>query len=305
MKKIVVIGSTNTDMVISTQRIPRPGETILGGDFFTALGGKGANQAVAAARAGGDVTFVSKVGNDHYGTEAISNFKADHIITEHIFIDESAPSGIAMINVDAEGNNAITVASGANMNLLPEHIDSIEAVISSADFLLLQLETPVSTITRAIEIACDNDVSAILNPAPAQQLDDALLEKLHIITPNETETEILTGIAVTDDTSLKKAADYLLAKGIEHVLITLGERGVYIADSFDAFLLPAFTVKAIDTTAAGDVFNGALVVALADNLPLIEAAKFASAASALSVTKKGAQPSAPRRHEIEAFLKNT
>lgn len=301
--EIVVIGSANTDMIIRAPRIPGPGETILGGSFSTAAGGKGANQAVAAARAGGDVTFITRLGNDDLGRQSLEGYRSDHINVEHISTDKKALSGVAMIVVDERGENCITVASGANMNLSPELIDAARDVIESADVLLMQLESPLDSVVKAAGIASAAEVKVILNPAPGQALPDKLLSQVSLITPNETEAELLTGIAVTDSASATLASQALLNRGVGAVIITLGKGGAFIATNEYTRLVPGYEVKAIDTTAAGDVFNGALAVALANGQPLLKASKFANAAAALSVTKRGAQPSIPTLQEINRLMK--
>ena len=303
-KRIVVIGSSNTDMIIKIDRIPRPGETVIGGQFATAPGGKGANQAVAAARAGGDVAFIGRVGNDMFGSEAIRGFAADEINIEHIIKDTTAPSGVASIFVDKNGQNSIAVASGANANLSPADIEAAEKTIVSADILVMQLETPIETVTAAAMMAHANGVKVILNPAPAQPLTDDLLKTVSILTPNETEAELLTGVSVENEDDARKAAEALLARGVATVLVTLGENGVIIATADGVKKVDAFKVDPVDTTAAGDVFNGALAVAIAEGSPLDKAVVFANAAAAMSVTKLGAQPSAPTRNEIDEFMKN-
>lgn len=303
-KKIVVIGSSNTDMIIKMSRIPAPGETILGGTFSTAPGGKGANQAVAAARAGGDVTFIARVGNDMFGQEALVGFVNDNIDITHVTTDPVAPSGVASIFVDQNGQNSIAVASGANANLSPNDIEKAAEDIKSADILVMQLETPIETVTAAAKIAHDNGVKVILNPAPAQTLSDDLLKTISILTPNESEAQLLTGIPVNTEEDATKAAKAILDRGVETVMITLGPKGVLTATSNKTILTPAFKVDPIDTTAAGDVFNGSLAVAIAEGKPLEVAILFANAAAALSVTKLGAQPSAPTRKDIDDFLNN-
>ncbi len=305
--RIVVVGSSNTDMIIKTSKIPRPGETILGGEFHMAAGGKGANQAVAAARAGGDVAFIARVGNDIFGKKAIEGFIHDRIDVKHISKNRRAASGIALIIVGADGENSIAVASGANANLTSEDVRRAERTISSAKILLMQLETPLETVRHAAEIAAANKVPVILNPAPARPLDEQLLWRISILTPNETEAEILTGIKIKKESDMAKAAQRLLNRGVRAVFITLGSKGVFLASEMEKIrrIIPAFKVKAVDTTAAGDVFNGALAVALAEGQPLFDAARFANAAAALSVTKIGAQPSAPYRRDIEKLLKTT
>ena len=300
--KITVIGSSNTDMILKTKRIPKPGETILGDKFTMAAGGKGANQAVAAARSGGDVTFICKVGEDVFGEEAIKGFQKDKINVDYIFKDKETASGIALIFVDDNGENSIGVGLGANANLSVADIEKCKYVIVSSSILLIQLETPVETVKAAAKIAFENNVTVILNPAPAQQLDDELLSYVSIITPNETEAELLTGIQNNNEDNYKKAATFLKGKGIEKILLTLGSKGVFVSTEQEEKIIPAFKVEAKDTTAAGDVFNGALAVALSENKSIEESVKFANAAAALSVKKFGAQPSIPYRIEVEELL---
>jgi ribokinase len=301
-RRIVVIGSSNTDMIIKVDHIPRPGETVIGGTFSTAPGGKGANQAVAAARAGGRVTFIARVGDDMFGRQALDGFRADGIDVSHVIIDPDAPSGVASIFVDAKGQNSIAVASGANANLSPDDIHNAADVIAAADILVMQLETPVETVRAAAQIARDNAVTVILNPAPAQPLDKDLLKCISILTPNESEAELLTGIPVDSPQAAQKAADALRARGVKVVIITMGEKGALLSTQNASAFVPAFKVDAVDATAAGDVFNGALAVAVAEGAPLPRAVRFASAAAALSVTKLGAQPSAPTRAVIEHMI---
>ena len=301
--KIVVVGSSNTDMIIKVPHIPKPGETILGGKFSTASGGKGANQTVVAARSGGDVTLIACLGKDMFGEKALQGFVEDGINVDNIKTDPKEPSGVAEIFVDENGENSIAVASGANLNLSPQDVRKVEGVIANSDILLMQLEIPVDTVRTAAKIARKNGVKVILNPAPAQKLEDDLLQNISIITPNEIEAEMLTGIKVNDNASAKQAADILLKKGIETVIITLGQRGAFYVTSKTSKLISGFQVKAVDATAAGDTFNGALAVALGESMPLKNAISFANAAAALSVTKLGAQPSAPKRDEIEKLLK--
>jgi ribokinase len=302
MKNILVVGSSNTDMVIRVSRIPKPGETILGGEFTMAPGGKGANQAVAAARAGGHVTFVARVGDDVFGERAIANFQTDGIDTRSVFRTPGAPSGIALINVDGRGENSISVASGANARLSAGDIEEAGEAFAAADIVLLQLETPMEAVRAAAKKARDRGVPVILNPAPARPLDDDLLRLIAVLTPNEHEAEFLAGIPVRDEGAARQAAVRLRERGVVAVVITLGERGAYASSPEFEGLIPAFKVDPVDTTAAGDVFNGALAVALAEKASMEHALCFASAAAALSVTRPGAQPSAPARAEIERFL---
>lgn len=304
MKKIVVVGSSNTDLIIKVPEIPRPGETLLGGEFMTFPGGKGANQAVTAARAGGDIIFIASVGDDSYGEEAIKGYKLDNINTENVKICKGVPSGIAMITISDSGENAITVASGANARLLPADLEKVEEPFQEADYMLIQLETPLETVQKAVEICNELDTRVILNPAPAANLSDEILSKVSIITPNETEAESLTGITVKDIATAAKAADSLHNRGIETVIITMGAMGAYLSDGISGIrkLVPGFTVKAVDTTAAGDVFNGQLAVSLAEGKELERAIVIAHAAAALSVQKLGAQSSIPRREETCYYI---
>ncbi|MBM3859132.1 MAG: ribokinase [Verrucomicrobia bacterium] len=295
--RILVLGSSNTDMIIKLDRIPRPGETILGGAFVTAAGGKGANQAVGAARAGGQVTFIARVGQDMFGEQAVAGFVRDGINVKHISRDKTSPSGVALIFVAKDGENSIAVAGGANAKLSPADVRKAKAAFTGASVLVMQLETPLETVQAAADLAAKAGVRVILNPAPAQPLPDALLKRISIITPNETEAELLTG------RTGEAAAAKLRARGVATVILTLGARGALIADASGTRLVPGFKVKAVDTTAAGDIFNGSVAVALAEGKPLEEAVRFANAAAAISVTRLGAQPSAPTRREIERFLK--
>lgn len=299
---IVVIGSSNTDMIIKVPHLPKPGETILGGEFAKAAGGKGANQAVAAARAGGEVTFIAKVGDDIFGESAINGFIEDRINVESVLKDPEAPSGVAQIFVADDGENCIAVASGANAKLSVEDILMNSEKIKTAGILLIQLETPIETVTEALKIANKSGVITILNPAPAQKLTDDLLSKLSVITPNETEAELLTGIKVIDEQSAAVASKILRNKGVCSVIITLGSKGAFIDNNGRHDMVGGFEVKAVDTTAAGDVFNGALAVALSEQKNYKQAVQFANAAAALSVTELGAQPSIPSLEKINEFL---
>jgi ribokinase len=303
VKNVLVVGSSNTDLVIRVPRIPRPGETVLGGAFSTAAGGKGANQAVAAARAGGRAAFVARIGDDQFGRESLEGLGRDGIDTRFVLTTPGAPSGIALITVDERGENSISVASGANALLSAADVERAAEAFAAADIVLLQLESPLETVEAAAREAKRRGVPVILNPAPARELGDALLAGVSVLTPNEHEAELLTGIPVRDERSAREAARRLRERGPGTVIVTLGERGVLaLAAGFEASL-PAFKVEPVDTTAAGDVFNGALAVALAEKLPLPDAVRFAQAAAAISVTRPGAQPSAPTRAEIEALLK--
>ncbi len=299
---LVVIGSSNMDLVISLPRIPAVGETILGGKSSMIFGGKGANQAVAAARSGARVAFITKLGNDIFGENMKAHFNKEGLPPEYILTDATEPTGIAQIFVSAKGENSIAVAPGANMNLMPADIHSFEKVITQAKVVLLQLEIPLETVAFIAGLAAANKVKVILNPAPAQVLSNELLKNTWLLTPNETEAGLLTGIQVTDLASAKMAGASLLEKGVQHVIITLGENGSLLCntDGFQHF--EAFQVKAVDTTAAGDVFNGALAVAITNDKGFEEGIPFGSAAAAISVTRSGAQTSIPNRSEVDAFL---
>jgi ribokinase len=299
---ILVIGSSNTDLIIKAERIPRPGETVLGGEFATAPGGKGANQAVAAARAGGAVTFIARVGRDANGDQSVAGFAAAGIDVRRVIRDRTRPSGVALIVVGRRGENSIAVASGANEGLSPADIRKAAGAFDRVRLVLLQLETPLRTIQTAIELATLAGLPVVLNPAPARPLPSRLMKRIYVITPNEGEAELLTGVAVTSVAAAGRAADALLARGVRHVVITMGARGAFVASKGARQLIPPFKVKTADTTGAGDVFNGALAVALAEGKPLLEAARFGGAAAAIAVTRFGAQPSAPARKEIDAVL---
>ncbi len=295
---ILVVGSSNTDMVIKASRLPLPGETILGGTFFMNPGGKGANQAVAAARLGGNTTFICKTGNDIFGRQAVELFKAEGIDTAYMFSDPINPSGVALITVDDAAENCIVVASGANGALSVSDIQQVQDVINKAAIVLLQLEIPLTTVEFVAAAAFANGSKVIVNPAPACALPDGLFAHISIITPNEKEAEMLSGITVTNIDSAKKAAQLIKSKGAGSVIITMGAAGALILENEIFTQVPAKTVVAVDTTAAGDVFNGALAVALAEGKNLVEATAFACAAAAIAVTRLGAQSSAPYRTEL-------
>ncbi|EKN06526.1 ribokinase [Parabacteroides johnsonii] len=300
-RQILVVGSSNTDMVIKAAHLPRPGETILGGTFFMNPGGKGANQAVAIARLGGPVTFICKTGSDIFGHQSQQLFEEEGINTSYVFSDSGNPSGVALITVDEKAENCIVVASGANANLLPSDLEKAEEAIERADLVLMQLEVPMETVCFVADIAWQKGKKVILNPAPAHPLPVDLLRHLYLITPNETEAEMITGVKITDESSAGEAARALSGMGVQHVIITLGSKGALIYSNGKAEMVPALKVEAVDTTAAGDVFNGALTVALSEGRSLKEAARFACKASAISVTRVGAQSSAPYRNEVDIF----
>lgn len=299
MAKILVVGSSNTDMVVKSSHLPLPGETVLGGQFFSFAGGKGANQAVAAAKLGGEVSFLAKVGNDALGKAAVEGFKKEGIDVSHIITDPESHSGVALIMVEDSGENCISVASGANGKFTPLDIENASELVEKASFVLVQLEIPLEAVAALVYKAYALGVPVILNPAPARLLSDELISKLFIITPNETEAELLTSVKVTDEASAAKAARILREKGAKLVIITLGAKGAFLLSDQEEILIPSTPVNAVDTTAAGDTFNGALTVALAEGMEIKAAIRFANQAAAISVTRMGAQSSQPYRSELK------
>jgi ribokinase len=298
---VLVIGSYNTDLVIRCSRLPVPGETILGGTFAQHHGGKGANQAVAAARlaTAGQVHFVAKVGDDEFGRQALTQLRAEGVNTTDVRVVPGQPSGVALINVATiTGENSISVAAGANEHLCPADVEAALAAAAPGTVVVLQLETPLPTVLHAARQAAARGLRVVLNPAPAQPLPTGLGADLYALTPNETEAETLTGVRVTDATTADRAAESLHAVGISRVVITLGAQGAYWSDDTGAALVAAPAVLAVDTTAAGDCFTGALAVALAEDLALPAAVAFACRAAALAVTRPGVQASLPTRAEL-------
>lgn len=302
MARVAVVGSSNTDMVARTGRIPTPGETVMGREFQMLPGGKGANQAVAAARLGAEVTFIACLGTDVFGDRALEGFQKEGMVTRFIFRDEDEPSGVALIFVDEAGENVIVVAPGANDRLTPQHVEQAREAIIAADVLVMQLETPLETVERAAEIAHAANVPVVLNPAPARDLPASLLRRVTCITPNESEAALLAGLKGCHQRSEEDIARELLQRGPEMVVMTRGARGALCVSQDEVLAVPAPKVQAVDTTAAGDAFNGALAVALAEKRPLREALSWAAAAAALSVTRAGAQPSLPTRSQVQEFL---
>jgi ribokinase len=300
--RVAVVGSLNMDLVIRSARIPRPGETILGGDFHTVPGGKGANQAVAAARLGAHVSMVGRVGDDAFGRELLDSLSADGVDHAHVLRDAASATGVALIVVDDAGQNSIVVASGANMQLTPPDIDAAAASITSADLLLLQLECPLETVIYAAQLARTHDVTVLLNPAPARPLPGELLGTVDLLVPNESETAILAGMAVGNQEEAVVAAGALREAGVGTIILTLGERGALLAQEGRNLSLPAFDVDPVDTTAAGDAFVAGLAVALAEGRSLDEAVYWGNAAGALATTKLGAQTSLPARQDLQQFL---
>ena len=304
MKNIVVIGSTNTDMVIKASHLPAGGETVLGGEFLMNAGGKGANQAVAAARYGNRVVFVAKTGNDLFGERVRSSLREDDIVIDYVSIDPLHPSGVALITIDARAENCIVVASGANMYLSTADVDAAREEISAADVVLMQLESPIETVTYAARMAAEAGVKVVLNPAPApdKPLPEELMRSLSLLTPNRSEASRLSGIEVKDLESAREAAKAILDRGPQSVIITLGGDGSLVYDGQEFTFIEATKVEAVDTTAAGDTFNGVLATMVAEGCGLVDAAREASVAAAISVTRMGAQPAAPTRSEVAAVM---
>ena len=298
---ILVVGSSNTDMVIKADHLPMPGETILGGTFFMNPGGKGANQVVAAARLNGAVTFICKTGNDIFGRQSLQLFEEEGINTSFILSDPKHPSGVALITVDKNAENCIVVASGANACLLPSNLVNAEALIVGATIVLMQLEIPIETVAYVAGIAAAAGVTVVLNPAPAREIPAELMRHISVLTPNKTEAEMLSGITIIDMESAAVAARAIRNKGVDTVIITLGSEGALVVTDTLVEMIHAPKVQAVDTTAAGDVFNGALAVALSENKPILDAVAFACNAAAISVTRMGAQASAPYLNEVTTY----
>lgn len=301
-RKIIIAGSSNTDMVVKVPRIPAPGETVIGTGFLTIPGGKGANQAVTAARIGADVTFIACVSDDAFGMNSIENYKKDGIDTSRIKIKPGTHSGIAFINVAEDGENSISVAPGANNELLPKDIRACEDVFTDAKLVLTQLEIPMETVMAITKAAYSKKIPVILNPAPAKVIPEALLKMVSVITPNETEAAFITGREKFTENNIPVMARELFEKGVQTVILTLGRKGVYLKSAAFEGIIPGYEVKAVDTTAAGDIFNGTLAAALAEEMPMREAIDFAQRAAAISVTRMGAQPSAPTLKEIREYV---
>ncbi len=296
--RIVVVGSANTDLVVKVQDIPQIGETVIGGTFIQAQGGKGANQAVAAARLGGDVAFVARLGRDEFGQASVKAYQADHINTDYITWDEQEHSGVALILVNQRGDNLIAVASGANSRLSAEDVQAADRIIREADVLLVQLEIPLDAVQSAVHLARKHHIKVILNPAPAFQLPKTILNCIDYLTPNESELTKLTGLVTLPENSLK---DFFYKIGVPVMVVTLGARGaLIIADGIEQ-MVPGYRVDAIDTVAAGDAFNGALAVAISRGDNIVDAIRFSNAAAAISVTRRGAQSSLPTLPEVKRF----
>ncbi len=300
--KIVVIGSSNIDMLMKMDHLPARGETVTDAVFQQVFGGKGANQAVAAARSGGDVAFVNCVGDDAYAKEMVRNFKLDGINTEYVFSETGVSSGTALIMIGEDGDNYLSVAPGANYRLTPQYIDTVEELLKKAEILVLQYEILPETLGYILQKADEHNVRVMLNFAPARDIDRNLLSKVSILVVNEVEAGFLAGITVDSEKKIKKAAKALLELGIETVVLTLGAEGSFVASNGGESHIPAFKVKAVDTTAAGDTYCGCLATAITEGKSMDQAVVFASAGAAISVTKMGAQPSAPTRKEIDQFI---
>ena len=299
---LVVLGSINADHILNLETFPTPGETVTGNQYQVAFGGKGANQAVAAGRSGANIAFIACTGDDDTGERVRKQLASDNIDIAPVSVVAGESTGVALIFVNAEGENVIGIHAGANAALTTERVEAQRGIIAGAEALLMQLESPVESVLAAAKIAHENHTSVVLNPAPARVLSDELLALVDIFTPNETEAEKLTGIRVENDDDAARAALALHDKGIGTVIITLGSRGVWASVNGEGRRVPGFKVKAIDTIAAGDTFNGALVTALLEGKAMDEAIRFAHAAAAIAVTRKGAQPSVPWRKEIDEFL---
>ncbi|MBN1922153.1 MAG: ribokinase [Anaerolineae bacterium] len=300
--KVTVVGSFNTDLVVRTPRMPVKGETILGGPYLTGPGGKGANQAVAAARLGAQVAMVARLGKDDFGDRAEENLRREGIQTDTVLRTEKTHTGVAVILVDEAGDNMIVVAPGANEALSPADVDAAREAIAQADILLLDLEVPMESVEHAAALAQELNIQVILNPAPGQPLSAELLRRIDVLTPNETEAQIITGLPVSNLEEAHTAGSYLLAQGVGAVVITLGALGALSITPQGAQHIPGWQVQVVDTTGAGDAFNGALAVALAEECPLPQAVTFANAAAALQVTRMGTAPAMPLRTEVETLL---
>lgn len=302
--KVTVVGSYNTDLVVRSPRMPEKGETILGGPFFSGPGGTGANQAVAAARLGAEVTMVLKLGNDQFGDLAVKNLQEEKISLDYVFRTDESHTGVAFIIVDDTGENLIVVASGTNSLLTPADIDQAHRALVDADIVLFQLESPIETVQYAVKLAYEAGVTILLNPAPGRVLDSGILSMIDILTPNQTEAEIITGLSISTPEQEKAAADVLLTHGVKAAVLTLGAEGALLATRKGKRVIPGYEVHVVDTTGAGDAFNGALAVAVAEGRSLEDAVTFANATAALQVTRVGTAPAMPTRNEVENFLHN-
>lgn len=300
--KLAVLGSINADHILNLTTFPRPGETVIGKQYQVAFGGKGANQAVAAGRSGADISFIACVGEDDIGQRIRQQLAEDNIDVSPVTAVPGESTGVALIFVNGEGENSIGIHAGANASLTPARVQKHQQTIADANALLMQLESPLDSVLAAAQIAQQHQTKVILNPAPATKLSDELLSLIDMITPNETEAEILTGVHIESDEDAAQAAAVLHDKGIPSVLITLGSRGVWLSEEGRGQRIAGFKVDAVDTIAAGDTFNGALITALLEGMAMPQAVRFAHAAAAIAVTRPGAQPSVPWREETDSFL---
>lgn len=299
MTKIVVIGSSNTDMIIHCDRLPVQGQIVAGGHFAMRSGGKGANQAVAIARMGGRVSLVTKIGNDLFGKQSLELYRSEGVSTDYVFSDPNHPSGIGLIMADSSGEKYISIAQGAIRNLTVADVEKARPLIQQADILLLELEIPPETAECVIRIASESGVTVILNPSPVQMIPPDLLRRVRIIIPNKTEASLLTGILVSDWASARRAADSIHERGVETVIVTLGSKGALVRDKGVFYEIPAEKVEPVDATAAGDTFCGVFCVGLSEGMSVVEAARMANRAAAISVTRQGSQEAIPYREEVE------
>ena len=298
----VVVGSVNMDLVVRCQRLPREGETVFGHDFRMIPGGKGANQAVAAARLGADTHMVGRVGQDAFGEQLLANLRRENIDVAHFRVDKAAPTGVALIDIVASGNNSIVVAPGANMAIALEDMEGLRALLPGADVLIVQFEAPLPVVGRALELAREYGVTSVLDAGPAVECPNEILGLADVVSPNETEAEALTGVPVVDAASAERAAKGLLEKGVSSAVLKLGEQGALVATADRIEHVPGYRVSAVDTTAAGDAFTAALAVRLAEGAALLEATRYANAAGACACTKVGAQPAMPTSAEVSALV---
>ncbi len=302
-RKVTVVGSTNIDMTMQLDHLPVKGETVTNGEYYQAFGGKGANQAVSAARSGADVTFITCLGNDNYTSLLLESFIKDNVQTQYVFVEDSVCTGTAIIMTDKQGNNYIGVAPGANDFLTPERLNKALPALTAADIVLLQCEIPLASNHFVMDVCHKIGKKVMLNLAPARLIENSYLSKLYMLVVNQNEAEYLVGTKITNDNEIKEAANFLLVKGVENIIITLGSRGSYVKTRSEGFFVNGYRVDAVDTTGAGDVFCGALSVAITEGKSIADAVKFATAAAAICVTRLGAQPSAPRRDDIIDFMK--
>ncbi|HSQ25807.1 MAG TPA: ribokinase [Anaerolineales bacterium] len=300
--KIIVIGSLNMDLIVRSPHIPAPGETVLGSTFATAGGGKGANQAVAAARLGARVSMVGRVGDDSYGDVLLQSLQSDGVDTRFVQRDPNQPTGLALITVDDHGENSIVVVSGANWQVSTADIERAADEIANADALVLQLEIPLESVEYAVRLAHQRQIPVILNPAPAQALPASLLQHVAYLVPNESEAALLSGTTVTDSHTAQEAIARIRQSGVNTVIMTRGSQGAFVSGASGTYSVPAFQVNPVDTTAAGDAFVAGLAFGIASNQPLKQAVRLAAAAGALATTKPGAQPSLPNAAQVERLL---